>query len=166
MFTFKIFELPDGKSNRQIELDENSLDLGEVSINSGKLDIEFEKTAHFIRVLLDIDVDVELICDRSLDSFSYQVEQTYEVLFKNDAEEEIGENGSIRKIDAQRNEINIAQDVLDSILVHLPAKKLHPRFLDENGKAKEFETKSFGKPEVEEETMDPRWAALKELKKK
>ena len=58
----------------------------------------------------------------------------------------------------------IEQDVLDTILVHLPAKKLHPRFLDEKGNAIEFKTQSFGHFE-DKELIDPRWAALKDLKK-
>jgi uncharacterized metal-binding protein YceD (DUF177 family) len=165
MFTFKIFEIPEGKSSRELVLDASLLDLGEVKLIQGKIDVDFEKSAHFIRVKLQIDSEVELICDRSLDAYSYHVEKPYEILFKYDSEVEEDEHGAIRNIDSQRNQINIEQDVLDTILVHLPAKKLHPRFLDENGNAIEFETQSFGNSEVEEEAIDPRWAALKDLKK-
>jgi len=166
MFTFKIFEIPDGKSSGLLQLKPESIDLGKLSIDTGKVQLEFEKTAHFIRVKLNIDADIELVCDRSLDAFLYHVSMPYEILFKFDLTEEAAdERGSIRTINTQRNEINIEQDVLDTILLHLPAKKLHPRFLDENGNVKEFETQSFGNSDVEEETMDPRWAALKDLKK-
>ena len=74
------------------------------------------------------------------------------------------EHGAIRNIDSRKNEINIKQDVLDTILVHLPAKKLHPRFLDDKGNATEFKTQSFGNF-CDEDFIDPRWAALKDLKK-
>ncbi len=166
MFTFKIFEIPDGKSSKNLVLESSSLDLGEVDLIAGEIMVDFEKSAHFIRAKLTINVEVGLICDRSLDTFSHHVNQLYEILFKYDSEVEEEDNiGAIRKIDTQRNEINIEQDVLDTILVHVPAKKLHPRFLDDQGIAKEFETQSFGKPEVDEEAIDPRWAALKDLKK-
>ena len=165
MFTFKIFEIPDGKSSKTLVLDSNSINLSEVSLTTAKIHVEFDKSAQFIRVKLQIDADIELICDRSLDAFSHHVDQPYEILFKYDSEiEEEDVHGAIRNINSQRNEINIEQDVLDTILVHLPTKKLHPRFLDNEGNVKEFETQSFGKPEVEEEAIDPRWAALKDLK--
>jgi uncharacterized metal-binding protein YceD (DUF177 family) len=56
--------------------------------------------------------------------------------------------------------------VLDTLLVHLPVKKLHPRFLDEDGNPKEFVAESFGEADEEEDAIDPRWEALKDLKKK
>lgn len=166
MFTFKIFEIPDGKSTEELSLNSNDLELGEYSINQATINLEFEKTAHFIRVQLEIDAIVNLTCDRSLEPFTYEVKEPYEVLFKYDLSEDAEETSSaIRAIDTQRNEINIEQDILDTILVHIPAKKLHPRFLDENGNVKEFEVQTFGKPENNDDFVDPRWAALKDLKK-
>jgi len=50
-------------------------------------------------------------------------------------------------------------------MVQLTRNKLDPRFWGEDGDAIEFETQSFGNSEVEEEAIDPRWAALKDLKK-
>lgn len=165
MFTFKIFEIPDGKSTRMLSLTPRALELGDVELKQGKIALNFEKTSQFIRVLMSVEADVNLICDRSLELFSFYVNQPYQILFKFDNEtDEEHEQGSIRKIDNQRNEINIEQDVLDTILVHIPAKKLHPRFLDDEGNAIEFETQSFGKPNNDENYIDPRWAALKELK--
>ncbi len=56
--------------------------------------------------------------------------------------------------------------MLDSILLNLPVKKLHPRFLDDDGNPKEFVNQKFGEHTEEDETsIDPRWEALKELKK-
>ena len=165
MFTFKIFEIPDGKSNRKLILSETTIDLGEVSLKQAEVALEFEKTSRFIRILMDINADINLICDRSLEPFLFHLSQPYEILFKYDNEiDSEDEHGAIRSIDLHKNEIDIEQDVLDTILVHLPAKKLHPRFLDEKGNAIEFKTQSFGHFE-DKELIDPRWAALKDLKK-
>ena len=177
MFTFKIFEIPDGKSNRKLILTETTIDLGEVTLKQAEIVLEFEKTSRFIRVTLNIDADIHLICDRSLEPFLFHVQQPYEILFKyNNQVDSEDEHGAIRNIDSRKNEINIKQDVLDTILVHLPAKKLHPRFLDDKGNATEFKTQSFGNFCTEfktqsfgnfcdEDFIDPRWAALKDLKK-
>jgi uncharacterized metal-binding protein YceD (DUF177 family) len=168
MFKFKIFEIPEGNSERTLTLSEGDLDLGEVSLKEGSIGIQFYRTQHFIRVQLKFNVTVELTCDRSLDNFDYDVNQDYEILFKNEeVEEQASETGSIRNIDVASQQIDIEQDVLDTILVNLPAKKLHPRFLDEDGYPMEFLNQKFGEPEDddEEDPIDPRWEALKDLKK-
>lgn len=168
MFKFKIFEIPDGKSERTIQLNAESIDVGEILIKSGIIQIEFNKTLHFIYTKLNFNVIVELVCDRSLDTFDQEVKQSYEVLFKDEEiEDSADENGAIRKIELESRQIDITQDVIDTILVSLPAKKLHPRFLDEDGNPKDFQQVQFGTPDddSDSETIDPRWEALKELKK-
>tara|TARA_R110000868_G_scaffold37111_9_gene131485 strand:- start:20247 stop:20753 length:507 start_codon:yes stop_codon:yes gene_type:complete len=168
MFKFKIFEIPEGKSERKLQLKAGVLNLDEVKLKSGTIDIEFNRTLHFIQTKLTFDVIVELICDRSLDTFDFEVNQNYEILFKQEKiEESADENGSIRNIDIASQQIDIEQDVLDTILVSLPAKKLHPRFLDEDGNPIEFQTQQFGESDNDQEgeNIDPRWDALKDLKK-
>ncbi|MEQ9308846.1 MAG: DUF177 domain-containing protein [Balneolaceae bacterium] len=168
MFKFKIFEIPEGKSERTLQLKTGDLDLGEVSLKNGTLDIEFNRTLHFIQTKLTFNVTVELICDRSLDAFDFEVHQNYEILFKEEKiEESADENGAIRNMDYGSQQINIEQDVLDTILVSLPAKKLHPRFLDDDGNPIEFLNQQFGDLDTNQDgdNIDPRWAALKDLKK-
>lgn len=43
MFTFKIFEIPDGKSQNSIQIQPDSLDLGDVTLKDGKVEIDFDK---------------------------------------------------------------------------------------------------------------------------
>ena len=168
MFSFKIFEIPEGRSERTLELNRNDLDLGDTPFKGGRIYIQFDRSLHFIRTKLDIDVDVELVCDRSLDVFDYTVKQPYDILFNAEKiEESADENGALRNFDHGSKQINIEQDVRDTILVSLPVKKLHPRYLDENGNPKEFEDRRFGSVEDENsDGIDPRWEALKDLKNK
>ncbi|MCG8372819.1 MAG: DUF177 domain-containing protein [Balneolales bacterium] len=167
MFKFKIFEIPEGKSTRALSLTSDDLDLGEIKLNTGSVNIDFDRTSQFIRSVLVLDVMVELVCDRSLDVFDFVVNQSYEILFKFDmVEESADEQGAIRNIDHASKQIDIGQDVRDTILVNLPAKKLHPRFLDDEGNPVDFLEQKFGEAsDDKEEVMDPRWAALKQLKK-
>ncbi|RNC80061.1 MAG: DUF177 domain-containing protein [Balneola sp.] len=168
MFKFKIFEIPEGKSERSIQLNAEDIDLGEVSLKSGTININFYRTTHFIQVQMALDVTVTLICDRSLDAYPHLVETEYQVIFKNErVEESIDERTAIRNIDHASKQINIEQDVLDTILVNVPTKKLHPRLLDEQGNPKEMLSQTFGESsdENDEDYVDPRWEALKALKK-
>ena len=167
MLKFKIFEIPEGQSQRTVQLQPEDLNLGDVPFKRGSVKIEFYKTVEFIRTNFSISATVELICDRSLDMFEHQVEKDYEVLFKTEkVAESADENGATRNLDTKYQQIDLEQDVRDTILLVLPVKKLHPRFLDQDGKPKEFFSQQFGNTlEEDEDYIDPRWEALKELKK-
>ncbi|MFD2532366.1 YceD family protein [Gracilimonas halophila] len=166
MLKFKIFEIPEEQSEKTFELGSDELDLGELAFRGGMVHIEFYRTLHFVRTQFTVDAKVELICDRSLEAFDYEVHQDYEVLFKAEqVEESADENGAVRNYDHASKQIDLEQDVRDTILLNLPTKKLHPRFLDEDGNPKEVLNEQFGDiPEDEEDQIDPRWEKLKELK--
>ena len=165
---FKIVEIPEGESRKNLELDGEDLDLSPYEFKGGEMDLRFYRTPHFIRVNFTVWSDVELQCDRSLDHFDMPVEAEYEVVFKVDVQEETeDEEGAVRRFDFSTNTLNIEEEVRDTIMLQVPIKKLHPRYLDEEGKPKDFETKSFGEVDVEEEQSeiaDPRWEKLKQLK--
>lgn len=166
MLKFKIFEIPEEQSERNLDLSSDELDLEEITFKGGTIHIEFYRTLHFIRAQFSIDAEVELVCDRSLDAFDHTVHQEYEVLFKaEEVEESADQNGSIRNYDHSSQQIDLEPDVRDTILLNLPTKKLHPRFLDEDGNPKEVLNEQFGDiPDEDEDSIDPRWAKLKELK--
>lgn len=170
MFEFRIVEIPEEHSTRVETLEAGSLDLDPYEFEGGVLSLEFYRTLHFIKVTFEIETEVELVCDRSLDSYMYPVNEEYEVLFKVDVREETeDENSAVRRFDFDSNTISIREEVRDTILLSLPTKKLHPRFLDEEGKPTEFQTKSFGpdsseQAEQDDELADPRWRKLKQLK--
>ena len=83
-------------------------------------------------------------CDRSLDYFLKPVDADYEIVFKVDVKEETeDENGAVRRFNFSSNTLSIEEEVRDTILLQIPIKKLHPRFLDEEGNPKKFEAKTF-----------------------
>ena len=165
---FNIVEIPEGQSQRSLNLDEKDLDLSPYTFKGGEIELEFYRTLHFIRVDFDVHADVELECDRSLEMFIYPVDSEYEVVFKVDVKEETeDENGAVRKFNFSSNTLSIEEEVRDTILLNIPMQTLHPRFLDEEGYPKDFNTKTFGEPdeEVEEQNnIDPRWEELRKLK--
>jgi uncharacterized metal-binding protein YceD (DUF177 family) len=164
---FNIVEIPEGESRRTVDLIGEDLDLSPYKFQGGRVELLFYKTLHFIRVNFHVDSDVELECDRSLESYIQPIESDYEVVFKVDVKEEKeDENGAVRRFNFNTNTLSIEDEVRDTIFLNIPIKKLHPKYLDEEGNPKEFETKSFGntQPEEDEEIADPRWEKLKELK--
>lgn len=165
---FHIVEIPEGQSRRELRLEEDDLDLSPYYFKGGDIELEFYRTLHFIRVNFDVHADVELQCDRSLEMFNYPVDSEYEVVFKVDVEEETeDENGAVRRFDFSSNTFSIEEEVRDTIVLNIPMQKLHPRFLDEEGKPKDFQTKTFGETDEDEENnddIDPRWNDLRKLK--
>ncbi|HKJ33939.1 MAG TPA: DUF177 domain-containing protein [Balneolales bacterium] len=162
MIEFKLNEIPDGKSTQELELVSDQLDLGEkYKFDGGRLTVHFDKSFDTIRVSFNIKTVLSLICDRSLEPFDYQIDRNYRIIFEDDADvtsyEE--EDTAVRPLNIHENKIRIDKEVRDTILLSIPIKKLHPKFLDENGNPTDFQ-KTYG----DEEFTDPRWDALKSLK--
>lgn len=165
---FHIVEIPEGQSQRVLELEEDDLNLSPYVFKGGEIELEFYRTLHFIRVNFEVYAGVELQCDRSLETFVYPVDSEYEVVFKVDVEEETeDEHGAVRKFNFSSNTFSIEEEVRDTIMLNIPMQALHPRFLDEEGNPKDFQTKTFGESGEDEENnddIDPRWEDLKKLK--
>ena len=166
MFEFKITDIPEGESHLSFDFDSKHLDLELYPLKKGSINLEFRKNEHYIKVNFSVESVIELICDRSLDAFDQNIISSYSVTFNAEAEDErIDEDQAIRNIDFITNSVNIEQDIRDTILLNIPIKKIHPRFLDETGNPKDFISEAFGKSENDEDAIDPRWEALKKLKK-
>lgn len=164
---FNIVEIPEGESNRELELSGDDLDLSPYEFQGGEIELEFYRTLHFIRVNFHVETDVELVCDRSLDEYTQPIAADYEVLFKVDVKEEkADEEGAVRRFNFSSNTLSIHDEVRDTIMLNIPMQKLHPRFLDEDGVPQDFETKKFGDTgeSDEKKQIDPRWEELKKLK--
>ena len=132
--------------------------------------VDLNKSATMIQVSLKIEGSIRLICDRSLEEFNYPFEVDEKLIFKySDHSEELGDN--LFLFDRKSPKLDLSQDLFDFIALQVPMKKLHPRFLEEaealQGNQFIYSTeKDLGDQSNEkaEEDMDPRWAALKNLK--
>ena len=166
--TFRVQEIEDGKSQRSVSLGDEDLDfsdLEEIVFRNGEVEIDFEKRLHFIDVKFRVQARLGVTCGRSLKRFSQQVEGTYEVVFKPSVEEASeGEESTVKAIDSRNLTISIEREVRDTILLGLPAKIVHPDYLDSEGELTDFETRRFGSSD-ESDTVDPRWEALRKLKR-
>lgn len=166
--TFNLQEIPAGKSTRTVSLTEGDLELDdEVTLKKGSVQINFLKTNHFVEVDFTVDVDTQLICDRSLKLFIKQLNGSYHILFEPDSiEDSDSEKGAVRQIPADDLTVDIEKEVRDTIMLEIPVRKIHPDYYDSEGNPEDFETQHFGpEPEDEEEQIDPRWSELKKLKK-
>jgi uncharacterized metal-binding protein YceD (DUF177 family) len=160
MLSFKINEIPKGKSTERVSISDGKLDLNGIEFRGLELEVAFEKREFAILVSFEFNGNVKLTCDRSLDEYWQPLSGSYSILFKEGAEEESEDaQMSVRRLDISGNIINIEEEVRDTLLLSIPLRKIHPRFYDENGELIDLEV------QTEENTEpDPRWDALKKLK--
>lgn len=164
MVSFRFNEIPRGISNESMELSAEALDIEDSDITKVQLELRFNKQDDSLRIQCWINALATLTCDRSLDRYEARLESNYEVVFQLDVEDEREElSGTLRRLDPSRNIINITRELRDTVLLSIPVKKIHPRYIKE-GEITGFSA-SFGK-ESKDDVHDPRWDALTELKQK
>ncbi|MEL6533928.1 MAG: DUF177 domain-containing protein [Bacteroidota bacterium] len=136
-------------------------------VTKGQLEthLKLHKSERMITLIVSIQGEVELICDRSNDPFSHPLQLEEEVIFKfGDEDKELGDD--VFQIHWDTQQLNVAQNLYEFVALAIPMKKLHPRFLEDET----FEDEIIFTAEPEEDTseegsVDPRWEALKQLKK-
>ena len=119
---------------------------------------------------------MELVCDRSLETFEHPLDFTEKMIYKFGSEvKEIDE--SVMMITRDTPSINVAQLIYEFILLALPLKKIHPDYrneLDEEDNELEggfvYLDEAFTGDSTEEKEsttpVDPRWEKLGKLKNK
>lgn len=159
MLKFKINEIEEGESVQDVTVAAEELSLGVDSGNEFHVHVAFSRSRTMIQARLLVEGDLRLVCDRSLEPFDYPVEAEYTVIFKPELDEETEDDQmAVRRLNMPSNLIDITRDVRDTLLLTIPIRKLHPRFVDEDGQEIPFETPYASEPET-----DPRWAALTSL---
>lgn len=163
MITFKISDIPMGKSTQERFFSADDISLDVLPFQQGYLEIDFERLHASIKVDFLVEGSAQLVCDRSLESFEFPISKSYSVIFRveHDQDEE-DEFTASRKLDLNKNQIDLSDIVRETIMLEIPIKKLHPRYFDDDGNPTQFEVQ-FG--DDQKSTDDSRWDALKKLNK-
>lgn len=159
-------------SNSFFEHFENS------EVEEGKLEVtlKLKKSENLIELVFDIQGEITLTCDRSLELFEFPVTSQRKLLLKFGAHnEQVTEE--LEVISRGTVMINVAQYLYEFIVLEIPMKKLHPKFVedldeeDDESEAifiysSEEEAPEVDEPKPDEENeVDPRWQILKKFKK-
>ncbi len=166
-FIIDIYKMRNKLHHFEFEIDEIFFgSLEQELIKNGKLKakIDLEKNDSFISMDINIEGTVELICDRSLDSYQYSIEENQKVIFKyGDQEQELEDD--MVMITNNTQQLDIGQYIFEFVGLAVPMKKLHPRFDDDDdNESGSLVYSSNDKSESEDQTeTDPRWAKLNEL---
>lgn len=140
--------------------------------------LDLEKSETLLKLDFQIQGNLELECDRSLELFDFPFEVVRTLILKfGDHNEALTDE--IEIINRDQQTINIAQYVYEFIGLAIPMKKLHPKFQqeedledaddDEDNSTFVYSSKSSDSNEQTDEDndeIDPRWQKLKNLKNK
>jgi len=164
-YNIDIFKLSNSSHRYEFVFDDSFFSLFEgslVSEGSGKIDLVLLKSDSYIELKFEIAGRIELICDRSLAPFGFDIAIKNKLLIKfGDNWEELSDE--ILMMPRNEQTINVAQYVYEFIGVAIPMKKLHPKFNNEDDED-EFIYSSEDSNENEQIVTDPRWKKLKDLK--
>lgn len=143
--------------------------LDEPIINKGNLKVvaTMDKSETMIKIDLAISGEITLVCDRSVEEFNYPLNIETRHFFKfAENFEEVDEE--ITTIPFNAEKFNVYQLIYETIGINVPMKKLHPKFQDEIDDEEitlVYSDEDKEEKTVQEDQIDPRWAALEKLKK-
>jgi uncharacterized protein len=137
-------------------------------INKGILNAKVTLNKHetFIETTFQIQGTVQLTCDRSLDFFDFPLNINQLLVYKyGEEDKEISEE--VMMIHRDTASLDLGQPMYEYIVLSVPMKKLHPRFQDEEETNEEGKLvySSLNITTEDSSDVDPRWEALKKLKK-
>ena len=173
-FSIDIYKLHNKVYQYQFTVDDSFFALFERStVDRGNLQVAvtLDKQETLITARFVIDGSVVLVCDRSLEEFDYPLHVKESLLYQyGEEEEELTDEISV--ITSHTQQINVAQPIYEFIALAVPMKRLHPRYANDDDPLTEGEI-VFSSQQRDEEidmapdeaAVDPRWEALKKLKK-
>lgn len=149
-----------GDHTFEFPLDQKFFDLFSVSPDfdnlQGNAQFVLTKKNTFMEAHLKVNGTVELVCDHSAEDFTQNIQNTLDWVIKF-GEEYDDSDDEIWIIPHNEHQINIAQMIYEAILLAIPMKRVKPEY------AKEDEL--YTQDNTDKPDTDPRWDALKKLKK-
>lgn len=164
-YDIDISKLDLGQYEFQFQIEDEFFELFDYSlIDHGSLSahVILVKKTSFISLAFNIHGSIKLICDRSLDSYDFELKTEKEMVLKYGKEaQELSDEIEIIPFNTQI--INIARFIYEFISVEIPMKKLHPRYKDE---PVDDQIIFSSGDDLASPDIDPRWSELKKLKHK
>ncbi|MEQ6119578.1 DUF177 domain-containing protein [Reichenbachiella sp. MALMAid0571] len=151
-FSDELFEVEEAEEEQIVEK------------GQGLCKVTLEKSELLITLLFEIKGEVELVCDRSLEEFMFPLAINERLILKyGDELDDSGDDVWIVPYGIQT--FNVKRNILEFINVAIPMKRLHPKFGEDDAEGMELIYSSEDdESESQEEDIDPRWAALQQLK--
>ena len=165
-FEISIFNLSNKVHKYRFPINETLFSLFEQSIAEraeGTCEVTLTRSETMMTLHFNINAKVELICDISVKPFWHEIKVEKDIMVKfGEEDEELSEDVIVIHRDTQF--FNVAEYIYQFLLLSVPMKRIHPDIKDEERPDIVYSSGEPEQEETEEEKIDPRWAALKNLK--
>lgn len=172
-FKLRLAGVADGTHSFSIICDKEFFEMAEIfQLQNGQLNLQIEmlKTEKMLDINFHFEGDVEASCDRCLDpvTLNLNFDERLVVNLVSHIEEDFENDEDVWMIDENAYELDVFHFVYESIVLVLPHVIMHPVDKDGNYTCNQeilhkLEELS-GATQVDEESIDPRWEALKNIK--
>jgi uncharacterized metal-binding protein YceD (DUF177 family) len=155
--------------NHELDFDVNQLFFEEIAyseIRNGSINVklDFDKQETMFILSFSIEGNVEVQCDRCTDSFNYPIKGNQQLIVQF-GDQFVEEDGEMIVIPRTDSEINLAPFIYEYIFLMLPIQRIHPDDDLGNSTCNKEMLKKLDELSFSEKQDDPRWDALKKLKK-
>ena len=138
----------------------------EIKKGSVKIQVKLEKRSTYLRLIFELQGEVELICDRCLEYYLQPIESSNQMFVKF-SETETDDGDEVIYIHPGAHQVEIGKLIYEFIVLSVPIRRIHPD--DQNGKSlcnpdmlhKLDEYSVVDLPELN--PIDPRWNDLKKI---
>jgi len=127
-----------------------------------KAHVELSKSNTMLEVIGKIEGTIVVPCDLSNELFPLPLKQDFELVIK--FGEEPKEDDEVIILPFGEHKWNIGQTLYEWSVLSIPAKKIHPGIADGSLEL-DYDWEEDPGDDKEEDTIDPRWAKLRDLKK-
>ena len=132
-----------------------------VDKGNGSVTLDLKLSETMMVLSFNLDLEVEFICDRSLDTFLFPIVKKEELIVKfGEKDEELSEDLVV--ISEGTQTFDVAPYIHEYVGLSIPMKKLHPRYEGQDTPPLVYQTEVDEEESLEK--IDPRWEALKKLK--
>ena len=133
-------------------------------IQQGKVTVtlDVDRQERMMTLHFGIKGEVCVACDRCADEFDQPIEDERDYFIKF-GDEEGEESDDVAIVPADQSDFDVSSLVYEYIILAVPMHRVHPEG-ECNPEVLALLTQTEAPIETEEETIDPRWAALKDIK--
>ena len=134
-FDIKIQSLSNNEHSFQFDFNQELFDYfsneNEIKNTSGICKIILLKSDLMLNIKFSINGKTDLICDRTLKKFTYELNSNKKMLFKfGDEDQELSDEMVI--IDRNKSKINFGKFIYEFFILEIPVKRLHPSVKNED----------------------------------
>ena len=140
------------------EMDYSEIQQGKVTVN---LDVERQETMLVLH--FDLQGSVRVACDRCADEFDQPIESHQEFFVKLGTEN-AEESDDVAVVPADQSDFDVRSLVYEYIILAIPMHRVHPEGeCNPEVLALLAQSESAEPTDNEDDNIDPRWAALKDI---